>query len=254
MKNKELIIPIINKKFSDLNPIDVGYEKCKSKHSFGPHVRSYWLIHYVIKGKGILIKENEQTFRIHEGQAFLISPDLVYLYEADEKEPWEYIWIGFTGALAKDFENLGDVFSVDAKVFFDIVNAKDYKKCREEFLASKLFELYTSLFSDTDGRIDYVTQVCDYITAHYSEDITINGIAKIIGVDRTYLSKIFTQRTGKSMQQYLIDIRIKKAQGFLKKGYSVYETSVMVGYGDVSNFSKMFKRITGTSPKTVKIK
>ena len=245
---KEKLIPIINRKFAELNPIDAGYEKCESKHSFGPHVRAYWLIHYVISGKGVLIKENKESFNVHEGQMFIIKPDLVYLYEADESDPWEYIWIGFTGNLANDFEQLGDVYDTEGKVFFDIMKAIDYKKCREEFITSKLFELYTYLFSDKGGKIDYVSQACDYIDAHYSEEITIKGISKIIGIDRTYLSKIFTLKTGKSMQQYLIDVRIKKAEIFLQKGYSVFETSVMVGYGDVSNFSKMFKRVTGSSP------
>ena len=54
------------------------------------------------------------------------------------------------------------------------------------------------------------------------------------------------------MQQYLIDVRIKQAQAFLSRGYGVFETSVMVGYSDVSNFSKMFKKIVGKSPKDMK--
>ena len=252
MKNNDIRIPVINKNFHELNPVIAGSEKCESKHSFGPAVRSYWLMHYVVKGKGVLIKENNEKCFVRAGQVFLIKPDAVYYYEADEFEPWEYVWIGFTGSLAKDFEQLGDVFDCNDKVFKDILFSAEIKKCREEFLASKLFELYTVLFSESGGKVDYVTQVCDYINTYYAEDISINKICRIIGIDRTYLSKIFTKKTGKSMQQYLIDVRIKEAQVFLSRGYSVFETSVMVGYSDVSNFSKMFKKIVGKSPKDMK--
>ena len=245
-------IIVINKNFRELNPVIAGYEQCKSSHRFGPYMRSYWLMHYVTKGKGVLIKENNERIFVGAGQVFLIRPDIVYTYEADETEPWEYIWIGFTGVLAKEFEKLGDVFNCGDKVFKEIISCRELKNCREEFLTSKLFELYTNLFSESENKTDYVTQVCDYINAHYSENITINGICRIIGVDRTYLSKIFTKKVGKSMQRYLIEVRIKKAQGLLNKGYGVFEASFMVGYGDVSNFSKMFKRITGISPKKLK--
>ena len=254
MKANDISTPVINKNFHELNPVIAGCEKCVSKHSFGPAVRSYWLMHYVVKGKGFVTKENGEKYIVREGQVFLIKPDAVYFYEADEFEPWEYIWIGFTGSLAKDFEQLGDVFECSDKIFKDIVHANEIKKCREEFLTAKLFELYSILFSESTGRIDYVTQACDYIDTHYSEDISISKICRIIGIDRTYLSKIFTKKTGKSMQQYLIDVRMKEAKAFLCKGYSVLETSVMVGYGDVSNFSKMFKKVTGISPKAVKSK
>ena len=254
MKHSQIMIPVINKKFTELNPIDAGYEQCRPEHSFGPHVRSYWLIHYVLKGKGKVIKNNSEVYEVHEGQAFLISPELVYLYCADKYDPWEYVWIGFNGSMAPDFEQLGDVFETDRKLFLDIINAKEYNKCREEFLESKLFALYTSLFCDMGGKIDYVTQVCDYIEAHYSENILISEVAKIIGVDRTYLAKLFKQRHGKSMQNYLIDVRIKMAETFLQRGYTVNETAVMVGYDDVSNFSKMFKKVRGEAPKHMKKK
>ena len=46
--------------FSDLNPLQFGYESCNKSHFFGPAVRTYWLIHFVVSGSGIFkIKDKE---------------------------------------------------------------------------------------------------------------------------------------------------------------------------------------------------
>ena len=246
-------INVVNKGFSELNPIDAGYEKCVSLHSYGPSIREYWLIHYVVSGCGKIFK-TERTYTANPGQAFLIKPGEICKYTADEKTPWEYIWIGFTGTMAENFEKLGCVFDAPGQVFHKILRAADYKVCREEYLASMLFMLYTQIFSLISGREDYVVQAMNYIEAKYTSDITIGEISKIIGIDRCYLSKLFKSKTHVSMQDYLIDIRIKKATEFLQSGRSVSETATLVGYKDVFNFSKMYKKRTGRPPADIRDK
>ena len=111
-----------------------------------------------------------------------------------------------------------------------------------------LYEIYSALFSKNEVRSDYINQVKDYVKAFYMQDISVENIAKSINLDRRYLSKIFKQRTGMTIQDYIISKRIKVAQIYLLQGYSVQEVAMMSGYLDVSNFSKIFKRRTGVSP------
>ena len=49
--HKEFLL--LNRHFHDLNPLLCGWEKCESKHSFGPSAREYYLIHYVVSGSGV---------------------------------------------------------------------------------------------------------------------------------------------------------------------------------------------------------
>ena len=111
-----------------------------------------------------------------------------------------------------------------------------------------LYEIYIALFSKSEVRSDYIKQVKDYVKAFYMQDISVENIAKSINLDRRYLSRIFKQRTGMTIQDYIINKRIKVSQTYLLQGYSVEEVAIMSGYLDVSNFSRIFKRRTGVSP------
>lgn len=79
-----------------------GYETCIPGHSYGPAIRSGYMIHYILKGKGIY-KTNGKIYQLSEGDAFLIKPDTLIYYEADHNHPWSYTWIGFQGIKMRQY-------------------------------------------------------------------------------------------------------------------------------------------------------
>lgn len=240
---------VVNKGFKELNPLISGYEKCRAGHFFGPAIREYYLLHFVKSGKGIY-KVGQKIHQVKSGQVFLIKPGEVTYYKADERGPWEYIWIGFDGNLSHKFASLPYVFEMNGRPFCDIFLAQDYKNCREEFLAAKLFEIYCELFESKEKpKKEYVRQACDYIKANYANDISVKTIAELIGIERTYLSKIFKEKTRETVREYIINIRLDKARAFLENGSNVSEAARLCGYRDVFNFSKMFKKKYGVPPK-----
>ena len=66
-----------------------GYGTFIPGHSYGPAIRSGYMIHYILKGKGIY-KTNGKIYQLSEGDAFLIKPDTLIYYEADHNHPWSY--------------------------------------------------------------------------------------------------------------------------------------------------------------------
>jgi len=96
-----------------------GSQQCGRSHSYGPAVRDYFLIHYIHRGKGIFKVDNNK-FELNRGQGFVIWPHLLSYYQADQDNPWQYSWIGFTGLKADDYlkESVGyeDPFSF-SKIF-----------------------------------------------------------------------------------------------------------------------------------------
>ena len=98
------VIPLENKGFSDYIPVDFGMERNYPSHSFGPNIRDYYLIHFILEGKGVFINPKKQ-YELEKGDAFLIRPGEVCTYKADNDEPWTYIWIGFNGNMS--FKILG---------------------------------------------------------------------------------------------------------------------------------------------------
>lgn len=89
-----------------------------------------------------------------------------------------------------------------------------------------------------------------YIQAHYTEDLSLDVIAGHIRVSPTYLSRIFTQEKGVGIQEYLTDLRLRKAKELLAQTNDrVYEIAIKVGYSDAVYFNKVFKKHTGKTPK-----
>ena len=86
--------------YDDLSLFEVGCQKCPLEHSYGPVIRSNYVLHYVISGEGVLYLNN-QRFTVSPGQAFITPPNLVSYYCADTEDPWDYTWIHFNGNKVK---------------------------------------------------------------------------------------------------------------------------------------------------------
>ena len=74
-------------------------------------------------------------------------------------------------------------------------------------------------------------------------------IAAHMSLNRRYLSRIFKESTGKSLKEYLVEVRMREAKRLLTLGYNVNRAAQLCGYPDQFNFSKMFKHTYGVSPK-----
>ncbi|MBR2650238.1 MAG: AraC family transcriptional regulator [Clostridia bacterium] len=237
---------IEDKGFSDFSPCDFGQERCEPSHKFGPHIRSYYLIHFVTAGSGTFTSPRG-TFSVRAGEAFIIRRGEVTVYEADKDTPWSYTWLGFTGSLSSRFEELPDVVEYDSGFINELSWAFELDVGCEEYLTGMIFKLYAYLFGSRI-KVDHPNKVHAFINAHYMEDISIAKIADSLGLDRKYLARIYKEKFGITMQQQLIDKRLHEAKKLLLRGHGVEESAYMVGYSDYFGFSKAFKRKYGDSP------
>lgn len=236
-----------NKGYKTLNILTLGHQKCAPSHSFSYALPNFYLLHYVVSGEGTFTK-NKVTKKISANEMFIIKPNNIYEYCADEKNPWEYIWISFDGELAKMFEMLDDTVKFNTDIFFEMLDAKNLKNTKNEFLLSKLYELISVLFESTATKTNYTKAVSDYIKANYARKIYVSDIAETLNLNSRYLSRLFKEEKGMSVQEYIINYKMKKAQLFLSKGLNVSEASKSVGYDDIFTFSKIFKKHIGVPP------
>jgi len=241
-------IPVVKTDLQDLIPYSVGYEICEPEHSFGPYIRERYLIHYVVSGKGILYKDNN-AYPVEAGEIFIIRPGEETTYTADKEDPWYYIWAEFSGKLTELLDTLQEpVMPYAANTFIDLLGAEQYVSMRENYIASKLFEMMAILLENKLPTTPYEEQVISLIEASYMHPVTVDGIAAVVNLDRRYLTRLFKDRVGMTISDYLIKTRLKHAARLLAEGHSVARAGNLVGYHDPFNFSKMFKKIYGISP------
>lgn len=94
-----------------------------------------------------------------------------------------------------------------------------------------------------------LNRVLEHINANLSENLQLNSLAEVAGVNLYHFAKAFKQSTGESPHQYVLRRRVERAKEFLRssKG-SVIEASARTGFVDQSHFSKVFRRIVGVAP------
>lgn len=265
--------------YIDLNLYQFGWEKCDPGHSFGPISRNHYLFHYVISGKGILMADNEKgesiTYHVKKGQGFLIFPGQINTYIADKEHPWEYCWLEFDGLRIKESLYVTDL--TRNSTIYKSHSPELQQKMLEEMLYivnnsdQSSFNLigHMYLFFDyflnsckhnnpiKNERISdyYIKEAINFIEQNYQNSITVEDIAAMCCISRSYFSKIFHNLVGKSPQEFLIKYRMIKAIELLKiTNLSVGDISVSVGYENPLHFSRTFKNIYGISPKKWRLK
>jgi len=247
MRHDEIVI---DKQFKDLNPVQFGYESCEPLHSFGPSVRTHWLLHYVVSGYGKFTR-NGITHKVGAGQIFVIPPYVETYYRADEADPWSYIWIGFTTTDIPECL-LHPVLSNPnvGSVFHDMKECSNYENGKSAYLTSCLWKLVSILSEEDVNKSDYVDKALHYMQANYANHITIQEIADSLGLNRKYFCTLFSQKTGFTPIEYLGNYRLSKAAELMTiHKQSPTTAALSVGYADIYHFSKAFKKKFGLSPR-----
>lgn len=251
--------------YDDLSLYEVGCQKCPPKYSFGPIMRDNYVLHYILEGSGTLYL-GDTSYPVSGSQAFIVPPNTVCFYEADDKHPWNYIWIHFNGKKASELLFKAGI-SADAPVFTPSEPSSELRSCMEQLLLHndqeyecignlyRLFQLlirtssHTPEPEETDKSLTYIREVIKFITKKYSEPIKVQQIADFCGLERSYLSKMFRRATNYTPQEYLIFFRMKKAKQLLRDPkLPIQHVAYAVGYNDPFAFSKIFKKEVGMSP------
>lgn len=243
---------------------ELGTNKCVPLYSYSHLVRNRIVIHFVVAGKGT-VKLNGKKYDVGPHQIFLIPDGIRTTYTADKNDPWEYIWLHIGGPkIPLILKEAG--LTADNPVYVPTACADKIEELardmlnnytRQYFCVGNLYKICDYMIENSPEKKDqneknthvYVKNVISYIQLKYSEPVKIEDIADAIGLNRSYLTRLFKDATGYSLQDYLLTYRMKMAAKMLGENVlSVAEIAESVGYGDTFTFSKAFKRHFGKSP------
>lgn len=131
------------------------------------------------------------------------------------------------------------------------------RRCRENgHLRPLLSEEQPLLFVEagegdaTAAKMQVVAQVQQYIQDHLSEKLTLAEVAAVFGISANYLSQLFGKYGDAGFVEYITETRIAAAKRLLEQGdRKVYEIAQELGFDSSFYFSKVFKKVTGLSPR-----
>ena len=132
-------------------------------------------------------------------------------------------------------------------------------ECKAVELAAQLF------FSPSDGEFfctrqqraarERVDRARSVLRERLSEPPSLEELGRIVGCSPFYLSRLFSQEVGMTIQQYTRQIRMERAAELLRSGKcNVTEAALEVGYSSVSHFSTLFHQTYGCCPGLYPIK
>ncbi|XID92724.1 helix-turn-helix domain-containing protein [Paenibacillaceae bacterium WGS1546] len=240
-------------------------------HKMGPAIHDYYLFHTVLSGFGDF-SIGGKSYRCGAGDTFAIFPGELFAYQADGLEPWRYAWFAFVGPGAAAAAAAVGV-SPEEPVIRGSLNPKtrhyydQLHRCFESpdaELANLEAEGWIRLMlgqlgvdragrggGATEASADadqVVKRALQFLALHYAQPISISRMASMLGYHRTHLCKLFKQATGASPMQYLLQIRMQRAEMLLASPMSVEQVASSVGYADALYFSKKFRAWSGRSP------
>ncbi|MBS6475642.1 MAG: AraC family transcriptional regulator [Clostridiales bacterium] len=231
-------------------------------YRWGPGIQGLYVIHYVKKGRGFF-ETNGKRYKINTGESFIIYPEQIVKYYPDTDDPWEYCWVNFMSYSAKN------IIAMTAFSEYPICHsAKELSGIYEKFLTNEKYR-YAQVYNNgmlqillaeyiriypahrMECTLDHINYAYQCIDAGYQrQNFGVNELAQAVGVERSYLYRMFMEIEGISPKQFIIDVRMKNAVQMMERGVtSIQLISYSVGYEDPLYFSNAFKKKFGLSPK-----
>lgn len=260
----------LNFNFSDHRFPDIRLEECSYNEykpsqtdSFASSKGAMFLI--VCDGKGV-VSESDRRHTVTRGQGVLVTGGVTVSIKADSIEPPTLICIKIGGDTVKTLISL--IEKRENGIMLDFGNngkipdsARDMiTECAKTYSSDygillSFYDLVNSIHEHyMDKKIPtkniYMTRAVEYIKQNYNKNLSVESIANMLGIERSYLSRLFKTYKNKSTQNYIIDYRMRQAKRmFEEEDMNVSQVCAAVGYTNIYCFSRIFKSRVGMPPK-----
>lgn len=259
-----------------VNPLVVGFERCKKNKAKIKSNKACYIIHYVLSGKGN-IKMEDANYELSAGDLFLLPPHSNAIYEPKREDPWSYIWIELNGSSIK---TVLDVTSFSSSNFIFKDNENEYLKqtliemihednlsteaSESLLIVSYIFKVFSFLVKyypkskniNITKKEETVQEIERYLYIHYNDtNLSIGNVAEEFSFSQSYITRLFKSQTGITPIQYVDELRMKKAIELLNRhSLTIDQIAEAIGYKNQFYFTKRFKKYYGMPPSKYKQK
>lgn len=259
-------------------------DRRKKEFTYPIHKHEVFELNYVENGDGVLRIVGDSAETIGNRELVLItSPDLEHVWEQDKcksediREITVQFFFDFNSSyslfnrtpllpIKRLFERArkGVAFTPETiEKVYPLLNSLSSTKDKfysvinfltllyELSLADDTRELASSSFAkvDVDSESRRILKVKEYINKHYTEEIRLADMADLVGMSTTSFSRFFKLRSGKTLSDYVVEMRLGvAARQLVDTTNSVSEICYGCGFNILSNFNRLFRKYKGCSP------
>lgn len=244
---------------------DCGYHETQQGHYSSQKVIDHYVLHCIERGYGVYTVGG-LSFSLGPGDCFLLMPHVPILYQSDVRDPWVYYWIGFEGVnlspllsqcgLTKEkpvihVPKIGELIElIRPLVQSGTPSVPDaYEAIGKFYLICSKMIAENSKTKEMTNQETYVNRVLGLIQDSYYKDISVQKLADAVGLDRSYLHRIFREYCGKSIQEYITELRMNRAVYLvMNTDMNMKDIAYFCGYASEQYFSLAFREKNGISP------
>lgn len=230
-----------------------------------------------IRNEICLVYDGSITYHVNNTEYTMKSGDLIYIPKGYDKASYvkegEYLssfHILFEWVTSEKIDFLNRVLPMFNHIGSDTMLIDKFSKCHNLFLEyktssvmeanstflsilSELIEKY-SLASVNQDQKFIISKIKNYINQNFDKKISVEDLAAIAGLNKSYLGTYFKQVTGMNIKEYINRIKVNYAKyAMTELGMNVSEAARYCGISDVYYFSKKFKELTGKNPSSYSI-
>ena len=247
---------------------ETGSLKARKPHTSRRENLASYLFFCVLSGYGTL-EYDGTVYPLKTGDCVFLDCRKAYSHRTSD-DLWQLAWVHFYGP------NMGSIYDKYTERggrpcfhpasltpyegllsgLYEIASAQDY--VRDMRIFEKLAALLTLLMEESWNPEDKkraapkrqnLQDVKEYLDLHYAEKIPLDRLAESFYINKFYLTRIFKEQFGISINSYLMQIRITHAKQLLRFTDRTVETiGQECGIEDANYFSRLFKKIEGISP------
>lgn len=268
--NRILYTPSSFAKTNLIHVQEIGRLTALRPHTSRRKNMASYLFFLVLDGSGT-VQYGGEEYLLQAGDCVFLDCQKPYSHRSSD-QLWSLQWVHFYGS------NMGGIYEKylqrGGTPCFTSRHPEDYSALLQEIFdiaASDLYIRDMKLYEKLTALLTYLMEeswnpgqpaaesprtakelqsIKNYLDLHYTEKISLDQLAEQFYINKFYLTRIFKQQYGISIQTYLQQLRITYAKQLLRfTSLSVEEIGQRCGVPDGNYFSRMFKKIEGMTPR-----
>ena len=246
---------------------ETGTLQAKYPHTSRRNGLDSYLFFIVLSGSGEL-QYNDNKYRLKQNDCVFIDCKQSYVHNTSD-DLWQLKWVHFNGysmseIYSKYISRGGEpVFTIEQPEqclhllddIFTLALSDDYIKDMKvnEKLASLLTIIMSKSWHPDNKKPAHkrgeLSAVKAWLDTHYTEKFSLDELAKQFFIDKFYLSKIFKEKYGITINTYISQKKITYAKQLLRfSDKTIEQIGDEVGISDTNYFTRLFKKIEGITP------
>ena len=247
---------------------EVGSLQARQPHTSTRKGLASYLFFWVESGSGVLEYEGARH-ELHAGDCVFLDCQRPYQHHTGD-DLWQLHWVHFYGpnmaAIYKKYQERGGLpcfraadpggYAALLDELYALAESDTY--VRDMQIYEKLIALLTLLMEESwhpdtarapGSKKQNLQEIKDYLDTHYTEKITLDALAERFYINKFYLTRVFKEQFGQSVTNYLVQLRITQSKRLLRfTDRSIEAVAQECGLNDANYFSRLFKKVEGTTP------